>query len=66
MKGEDAFNFEMRRLEVEHIQLCWLARQALDFRSLCKAKNFGYFSAYFMGNVLKCIQIHVKLYKFYR
>ena len=28
--------------------------------------NFGYFSAYFMGNVLKCLQIHVKLYKSYR
>ena len=28
--------------------------------------NFGYFSAYFMGNVLKCLQIHVKLNKSYR
>ena len=35
----------------------------LDLRSLCKAKNFGYFSAYLMENIRKCLQIHVKLYK---
>ena len=48
------------------LQLCWLARQALDLRSLCKAKIFGYFSAYFMGNMLKSLQIHVKISKSYR
>ena len=48
------------------LQLCWLARQALDLRSLCKAKNFGYFSLHFMEIILKCLQIHVKFYKFYR
>ena len=48
------------------LQLCWLARQALDLRSLCKAKNFGYFSAHFMEIILKFIKIHVKLDKFYR
>jgi len=31
-----------------------------------QGKNLGYFSAYFMGNVLKCLQIHVKLSKSYR
>ena len=29
-------------------------------------KNFGYFSVHFMEIILKCLQIHVKLYKFYR
>ena len=31
-----------------------------------RINNFGYFSAYFLGNVPKCLQIHVKLYKSYR
>ena len=43
-----------------------LTTQALDLRSLCKAKNFGNFSAYLMENIRKCLQIHVKLYKSYR
>ena len=32
--------------------LCWLARQALDLRSLCKAKTFGYFSLHFKEIIL--------------
>ena len=52
----------------EHLTLLSSDQKFAFYRSqgLDLMSNFGYFSAYLMGNILKCLQIHVKLSTSYR